>query len=152
MDNQYPSQFTPDIMVDVSNFITETIIVSYLQFKKKPMPNSPFWRKEISDNDPWLTELRNKYSLELTAVKDLLVVFSPMVVSACLKRRKLGTLKFLKADVKQQIVSELFKDQVKYVRSLEGINKKILEQTDDKLPFLGTITANVGSKKRIGGL
>jgi hypothetical protein len=141
MENQvFDSIFEPGLKIDIANCITELIIRNRLDWLKKPLPKSPFWRNSIAENDSTIKELRTVYQAELTAVHDLLTVFSPKVLADYFKATKAVGFRMVKDETKKKMLLDLFKAQVKYIKSLEDIDKQALKLSDDKRPFTGTVS------------
>lgn len=81
----------PEHKIDLPNYITEIIIRNFQKMRNKPLPNCPFWRKEISCNSPELAELCKKYQLELIGVKQLLKKFDgDIIVKFYLESKRTG--------------------------------------------------------------
>lgn len=149
--NQYESIFEPELKIDVANYLAELVIVNFLNWQKKPIPKSPFWRKSISGDNTYLKQLAQRYTVELSGMKDLLEVFAPQVLAEYFRETKTVGFKLVKAETKQRILMELFKKQVLFIRSLENIQHRAVELANDKKPFMGTFTF-VPKKNIIGGL
>lgn len=146
--NDFKSIFVPEEKINLPNCITEILIKNWLSYYNKPVPTCPFWRKEYASQSKDLEFLSHKYSLEIAAVHDYLKVFHAEVLITVLKKRKLGTLKYLKLDMKKDLINELFNAQVKanlpLVKCIEtGSDQPVQEPT----LFKGTTskTVNKGS-------
>lgn len=96
------------------------------------MPPVAFWTKEFKDG---YEQLVNEYVLELTQVKKLLKVFSPVVLVEYFKTQKYMTLRFLKLDEQKALIYDLFKEQIKYLATL-SIPKQELEKVHDKPEYI----------------
>ncbi len=133
----------PNLKVDVSNYLTEILLTK----KKRKMPPVAFWTKEYKVGYEKLTE---EYVLELTQIKKLLKVFSPIVLVNFFKTQKYMTLRFLKLDEQQRLIYDLFKEQVKYLATLD-IPKTELEKVDNKLEYIErkVVASNAAKNNRI---
>ena len=126
--NTYQSLCVPNLMVDVSNYLTEIL----LSKKKRKMPPVAFWTKEYKGQ---YDALVREYILELTQIKKLLKVFSPCVLVEYFRGKEYKTVRFLKLEEQKALVYDLFKAQLNYLSSL-SISKKELEKVDDKLEYI----------------
>lgn len=129
MNKQYSSIFVPETKIDIENYITEVIIVNFLNWQKQPIPKSPFWRADISNNNHGLDELRKRYIAELTGVKKLMKVFNPAVIMAYFQTSKMVGYTMVRAETKTKIIMELFNRQLKYADSLDKIVDVPIETT-----------------------
>lgn len=132
---QYQSLAVPTIFVDVSNFLTEILV----ERKRGALPNVEFWQKQYADTYKDLTDL---YIMELTQVKKLLKVFSPVVLVEYIQKSKLSTLRYLTKEQAKDVIYDLFAKQVKYIQSIKEIKKTEIEFIDDKLEFVQTKLRN----------
>lgn len=128
---EYDSIFAAEIKIDIANFLVENLFKNKLESWKRPLPRCAFWRKEYTKDYPQFKKLSDSYQLELTAIRDLLAVFSPSVIIKCINNDKYTTIKFLKKEEKAILLYKLFSDQVKLVRSL-NIPIREIEEKDVK--------------------
>lgn len=119
MIEEFDSIFAIEIKVDVANFLVENLIKNKLESWKKPLPRCPFWRKDLQKDYPQFQKLANSYTLELTAIRDLLAVFAPSVIIKCINADQYTTIRFLNKEEKAILLYKLFQEQVKLVRSLD---------------------------------
>lgn len=113
MDKKYNSCFVPEQGIDVANYITEQLIRNFLDMVKKPKPSCPFWRKDIAQQDPFLTDLSKRYHLELIGVKELLKIFDQSVITSYIVKNKRIGFKMLKKENQAMFLYELFKEALK---------------------------------------
>ena len=125
---QYQSLLVPNLNVDIANYLTEILLVR----SKKDLPKGiEFWRKEFATQ---YKDAAERYICELTQIKKLLKVFSPIVVVDYFKATpKLWTVRFLKKEESKDLIYNLFVNQYKYIQSLKDLKKTELEFVDDKL-------------------
>jgi hypothetical protein len=124
-ENKYNSIFVPEIKIDLPNFLTELLIKNYLEFNKKPLPSSPFWRKDISNQSSDLQELSKRYALELIGIKQLLKVFSPESISKLLTEKRYFAFKHLKKESQARFLYELFQIEIKLDHSRCSITEQV---------------------------
>ena len=136
-ENQYNSIFVPEIKIDLPNFLTELLIRNYLEFNKKQLPTSPFWRKEISSQSRDLQDLSKRYALELTGIKQLLKVFSGSSISKLLIEKKYFAFKHLKKETQARFLYELFQIEIKQDKTVSSITESVQETK-----FLGKMGTN----------
>lgn len=110
---QYPSVFVPEQLVDLPNFIAELMIRNWLLINKKPIPNCPFWRKDIAANSVDLQDLSKRYVAELTAARNLLKYFGPGVIMKYYQETKMPGFTMLKNETKGKVLLELYTRQNK---------------------------------------
>lgn len=111
----YKSIFVPEHEIDIANFLTEKIIRNFLNWQKKPLPQSPFWRKETKNNSKELDELAKRYQVELTAVKNLLKIFDQEAISRVLERGYVG-IQRVKKENQAKILYEIYHEQLKIIK------------------------------------
>lgn len=145
-DKTYPSQFDPSIKTDISNYLTEILISNFLKWQKKPIPQSPFWRKDISTSDKWLKELSKKYQVELSGVKNLLTVFSPKVLAEDFSQKNRIGVVIVKKETQKQIIFDLYQSQLKYNKG-----KTIVSEKPDA-PILTSVQSQMPKNKKISKL
>ena len=113
MSKIYKSVFTPDVEIDLANYLTELMISNFIDMKKWTRPSSPFWRKDISDGNPILEELGKRYGIELSAMKNLLKVFDGDIIAKyIIENRKVG-FKLLKKENQAIFLYDVFNLQIK---------------------------------------
>lgn len=112
-DKIYLSRFVPEHKIDVSNYITEQIIINFLNWQRLPLPNCPFWRKDYVNVNDNYQELSKRYNLELLGVKELLKVFQIEAVSSFIVQNKKIGFKFLTKEKQANFLYELFRWQIK---------------------------------------
>lgn len=137
---QYKSVFDATKQIDIANYLTEQLMLNWLRWRKWPNPTGPAWQKEISENSDRVKEFRQKYIAELPFMKNLLKVFSPHVISNYIKENNIVGFQIVKLENRKKYIFDMYLEQVKLVKKLEGINKKELEQTEDKMDFISTQT------------
>lgn len=115
---QFHSVFVPEQLIDLPNFIAELMIRNWLLINKKPVPNCPFWRKDIASRSAELQDLSKRYVAELTAAKKLLCYFGPGVIMKYYQESKMPGFTMVKDETKGKILLELFKRQNKEKESL----------------------------------
>jgi len=108
MEKEYKSIFVPETTIDLPNFLTEILIKNYLVMIKKPLPNCPFWRKEISEKDDFLQELAKRYVVELGNMKNLLKCFNPDVIAKYYTESRRTGFKLLKKENQMDILYQLY--------------------------------------------
>lgn len=108
MSKEYKSIFVPEVSIDLPNFLTEIIIKNYLIMIKKPLPNCPFWRKDIAKEDNFLTELSKRYCIELANMKNLLKCFSGDVIAKYYTESKRTGFKMLRKENQMDVLYHLF--------------------------------------------
>lgn len=133
----YNSIFVPEIEVDLPNYITELIIRNYCKFIKRPLPQSPFWRKEIAEQSQDLKDLSKRYQVELTCIKNLLLVFSPKVLVEYILNRNVIGIQLRKKQFQQEIYYDLCKAQIKFLSDL-STEDKIKIRTENQKSFTKT--------------
>lgn len=126
----YPSIFDPSIQTDIANYLTEILIVNFLKWQKKPMPSSPFWRKDIATGDKGLAELSKKYQVELVGVRNLLTLFSPKVLAEdFINNRRVG-VKMVKKETQQKILFDLYQLHLKYDKLPKSEHQDVIMYTE----------------------
>lgn len=111
-DKFYTSYFVPEHKIDIANYLTEILIKNFLEWQKIPKPNCPFWRKEVSSNNPALKKLANKYIAELTEIKRLLHVFDASILAEdFIKNKRIG-IKIIKKEFREKILLSLLEQQI----------------------------------------
>ncbi len=151
LNKEFQSHFLPDLKVDLSNYITELLICNYLKWQKQPIPNSPFWRKGITVNSEHLKELGKRYGVELSAVKDLLEVFTGSTIIKYFRENNTVGIKFVKKETQQRIIYELFKLELKFKKENKCIKDRVTI-VDSALPFTGTGNVTTGITNKLGTL
>lgn len=123
---QYKSMFSPDLEITLAQYITEIIIKNFCGWQKIPLPQSKFWQQQYQTNQT-LKDLGKRYGVEISAVHDLLKVFSGPVLAKYFTEKNIACFKLSKAATQQKIISELFKKQVEFIKSLDTIKDRISE-------------------------
>jgi len=104
---QFQSIFCPTILIDRPNVLAELMIANMCKLRKRPYPNSPFWRKDIAKNDPNLTELAKRYSVEVAACRNLLKKYPLSILIKYYKKSCMPGYKLLRKETRQKIDAEL---------------------------------------------
>lgn len=130
---QYPSVFVPEQLVDLPNFVVELMIRNWCLIAKKPVPNCPFWRKEIAEKSPELKELAKRYGAELPAARNLLKVFGPGVLMKYYQESKMPGFTMLRDETKGKVLLALYKAQIKAKEVLIP-QATVQENIDQEMP------------------
>jgi hypothetical protein len=117
---QFPSIFCPSIKVNKANYLTEVMVSNLCKLRKRPLPSSPFWRKGIACNDPFLTELAKHYSIEVAGSRRLLKKYALSVLLKYYKDSCMPGFILLRKETKVKITTELDSRQAEF-----DLNKRI---------------------------
>ena len=125
----YKSTFAANMDIDLPNYLTELVMVNYLDLIKRSKPTSAFWKKDVMGQDDYLQDLAKIYFLELIGMKQLLKVFDPDIVAGYFLATKWSGFKRLKKDNQMKILYEFYLKQIK--------KEKVVDTTPvvDILPF-----------------
>lgn len=123
MSKVYDSIFVAGLKIDQINYLTEILMRNYLHWLKRPVPNCPFWRKDIMENNKQLTDLGTKYQVEISEVKNLLKVFNEDTLVNYFLNKKPVMLKFLTKEKKSVVLYELYTLQLKLLKQEKVISK-----------------------------
>jgi hypothetical protein len=148
----YNSNIVAGTQVDLPNYITELLIINQCKKYKKSIPTTPFWKKEYAGLNKDLSFLSKNYALELTAIKDLLLLFAPKVLLEYFKSTDLTTVRFLKKENRMTMLYRLCHIQVKYIRSLENIDISKFEKLEDKSQIFEQLSQFQYKKNLLGKL
>lgn len=148
---KYESIFAPGLEVNISEYITEILIRNFLNWQNQPLPKSAFWRKGISEKSPALDKLKKRFVAELTAVKELVQVFSPSVVARYFVDNKTIGIRMVKAETRKTVIEGLFKKQLEYNRRMWEHAASDLEKMEDKRIFT-KVSGAFGTKNKMSKL
>jgi len=125
---QYQSVFVPEHLIDLPNFIAELMIRNWLLINKKPVPNCPFWRKDIASQSVELTDLAKRYVTEVAAARNLLKVFGPGVIMKYYQENKMPGFTMLTNETKGKVLLELFKRQIKAKEAIIQLEQETIQK------------------------
>lgn len=144
------SLIVPNLVIDLGNYLTEILIINQCKKFKKQVPSVPFWKKEYSGLNKDLFFISKNYGLELSAIKDYLLIFAPSVLIAEFHNSNLHTVRFLKKEERKELLYKLFNRQVKYIRSLENFDTVKFEALSNKSTTFENLP-NFETKKNLMG-
>lgn len=125
-DKVYQSIFVTGLTVDITNYLTEILIKNWLVRWNKPIPQSPFWRKEITDKSPNLKDLGKRYTIEVSEIKNLLKVFNEVALIDFFKTYKPTTIKYLKLPERHKFTYELYAHQLKLLKAATKLKEEAI--------------------------
>lgn len=142
----FQSTICPSIKVNKPNYLCEVMIQNFCKLRKRSVPSSPFWRKGISSNDEFLAELSKRYTVEVSACRQLLKKYPLSILIKYYKDSCMPGYKLLRKETRERIIAELEKRHAEYLARQP--KQVILSPEDAK--FTGV--KNISKKNRISEL
>ncbi len=142
MDKQYISRFVANLEIDLPNYITESLILNYIQRFRLPKPNSPFWREGLKKESNQFAELTKRYQIELVGVNQLLEIYSPSVIMKVITDGQYFAFKMLKKENRGPFLHDLLDEQIEYYRTLDAETRNTNRKQLDKREFVNSKTAS----------
>jgi len=138
-EKEYDSIFSPKKKIDISSHVTELILSNKIDWKSRKKgidtkPRCDFWSKDKADSNPDFKQLQKDFALEVTYVKNLLKIFSPITVLQYVKTRGIITFRYLTLDKQKTVIYNLFQEDVKRIKVVNK-SKNTKKNTNLELNF-----------------
>lgn len=128
-EKEYDSIFSAKKKIDVASHITELILNNKIEWVNKKngvdsKPRCDFWTNDKAESNSEFKQLQKDFRLEVTYVKNLLKIFTPVTVLKYVRDRGIITLRYLTLDKQKTVIYNLYQEELKMRKEKKSKPKK----------------------------